>query len=90
MVYSMLRAVRQKLNLLAEEIGLDLVQQESGEVTFHYTQVDPNMNTEQYRIYNTIILHHIKHVQNIQEFSRISRTSLQDFFKSQLMSEREI
>jgi hypothetical protein len=46
----MLGAVRQKLNLLAEEIGLDLVQQESGEITFHYTQVDPNMNTEQYRI----------------------------------------
>jgi len=68
----MLRAVRQKLNLLAEEIGLDLVQQESGEVTFHYTQVDPNMNTEQYRIYETIILHHIKHVQNIQEYSLIS------------------
>jgi len=89
-LYSMLRAVRQKLNLLAEEIGLDLVQQESGEVTFHYTQVDPNMNTEQYRIYETIILHHIKHVQNIQEYSRLSRTSPQDFFKSQLMSEREI
>jgi len=48
------------------------------------------MNTEQYRIYETIILHHIKHVQNIQEYSRLSRTSPQDFFKSQLMSEREI
>ncbi len=89
-LYSMLRAVRQKLNLLAEEIGLDLVQQESGAVTFHYTQVDPNMNTEQNRIYETIILHHIKHVKNIQEFTRFSRTSPQDFFKSQLMSEREI
>jgi len=86
----MLRAVRQKLNLLADEIRLDLIKQESGEVTFHYTQVDPNMNTEQYRIYETIILHHIKHVQNIQEYSRLSRTSPQDFFKSQLMSEREI
>jgi hypothetical protein len=46
--YSMLCAVRQKLNLLAEEIRLDLIQQESGEVTFHYSQVNPNMNIEQY------------------------------------------
>jgi hypothetical protein len=86
----MFRAVKQKLNLLAEEIGLDLIQQESGEVTFHYSQVDPNMNIKQYRIYETIILHHIKHVKDIQEFTRFSRSSPQDYFKSQLMSEREI
>jgi len=48
------------------------------------------MNTEQYRIYETIILHHIKHIKDIQEFTHFSCTSLQDFFKSQLMSEREI
>jgi len=61
----MLRAVKQKLNLLAEEIGLDLIQQESGEVTFYYSQVDPNMNIEQYLIYEAIILNHIKHVKDI-------------------------
>ena len=61
----MLRAVGQKLIPLAEEIGLDLIQQESEEITFHFTQVDPNMNTEQYGIYETIILHHIKHVIDI-------------------------
>jgi hypothetical protein len=88
--YSMLRAVKQKLNLLAEEIRLDLIQQESGEITFHYSQVDPNMNIKQYHIYETIILHHIKHVKDIQEFTRFSRSSPQDYFKSQLMSEREI
>jgi hypothetical protein len=86
----MLRAVKQKLNLLAEEIGLDLIQQESGEVTFYYSQVDPNMNIEQYLIYEAIILNHIKHVKDIQEFTCFSRTSPQDYFKSQLMSEREI
>jgi len=48
------------------------------------------MNIEQCRIYETIILHHIKHVKDIQEFTRFSRSSPQDYFKSQLMSEREI
>ncbi len=86
----MLPAVRQKVKLLAEEIGLDLIQHESGEVTFHNSQVDPNMNIEQYCIYETIILYHIKHVKDIQECTRFSRTSPQDYFKSQLMSEREI
>jgi hypothetical protein len=88
--YSMLRAVKQKLNILAEEIRLDLIQQESGEVTLHYSQVNPNMNIEQYHIYETSILHHIKHVKDIQVFTRFSRSSPQDYFKSQLMSEREI
>ncbi len=61
----MLRAVKQKLNILAEEVRLDVIQQESGEVSLHYSQVDPNMNIEQYHIYETSILHHIKHVKDI-------------------------
>ncbi len=88
--YSIFLVVRQKFNLLAEDIGFDLIQQESRKVTFHYSQVDPNMNIEQYWIYETIILHHIKHVKDIEEFTSFSRTSPQDYFESQLMSNGEI
>jgi len=81
--YSLLYAVEQKLNYFAKEVRLRLFSKKSGEVTFQCRQIDPNMNTDLYRMYETVILYYITHTRDLQNFNCYS---LHFYLRSHLMS----